>query len=173
MQSLKLFFVLIIWFNSWLFNGICLWDIVISMSKLSFVIAHPFFLIIWHVWETPDSTIASAWGIITYITSKCWMIGKATDTTQSFRRSWVVIGFSVLPTASSISVPVFLIDFFVEHLFAFYDSGLVLSECFFKKIPLKPYSFMRWCKVQGIVWSTQQFFRSTIMGIIFWNFGTI
>lgn len=71
------------------------------------------------------------------------MIGKATDTTQSFRRSWVVIGFSVLPTASSISVPVFLIDFFVEHLFAFYDSGLVLSEYFFKKIPLKPYSFMR------------------------------
>ena len=96
------------------------------MSKFSLSRAHLFFVMNWPIFENPHSTTASAWGIITYIASKYQM---ATDTTQSLRRSSMVIEFFILAIAPSISVSSFLIELFVKYLFA-------LSELFFKKFLL-------------------------------------
>ena len=111
--------VSIFWFNSWLFNGCCLWDILISMSKLSSSRAHLFFVMIWPIFENPRSTTASAWGIITYIASKRWMFGKTQDTTQSLRRSSRVTGFFTLATTPSISISSFLLRFLCRIFICF------------------------------------------------------
>ena len=44
--------VSIFWFNSWLFNGCCLWDILISMSKLSSSRASFLCHDLTHFWES-------------------------------------------------------------------------------------------------------------------------
>ena len=110
-----------------IFNGSCLRDILISMSKFSSSRAHLFFVIIWPIFENPHSTTASAWGITTYIANKRWML--LYNTIQSLRRSSTVTGFFTLATAPSISVSRFLIDFFVKYLFAFFNNSSLLSEC--------------------------------------------
>ena len=110
-----------------IFNGSCLWDILISMSKLSSSRAHLFFVIIWPIFENPHSTTASAWGITTYIANKRWML--LYNTIQFLRRSSTVTGFFTLATAPSISVSRFLIDFIVKYLFAFFNNSSLLSEC--------------------------------------------
>ena len=82
------------------------------------------------------------------------------------RRSSTVIVFFTLPKAPSISISLFLIDFFVEYLFAFFNENLLRSECSFKEISFKFYSFVSWSdfyklQLQGMIWTTQQFFKSS------------
>lgn len=123
-KSLRLFYMSITWFNSWIFNGSCLWDILINMAKLSLSRAHFLSYNLTHFGEpTFDNSLCGE--IIMYIASKCQMLGEATNITQSLRRSSIVTGFLFLPTAPS----VFPIDFFVENLFPFFNNDLFLVEC--------------------------------------------